>query len=129
MKVDFSSEAWAHRFWWPIDDSEDFDEALTALSNGDYLTAADILKTLARRPLLVSGSIPVRYTRGMMCVHDEGEPRDYAAAMSFWLPLAMEGFAPAQHNIAVMYDEGLGVEKDHAKAAEWRRKAAAQGVR
>jgi len=52
---------------------------------------------------------------------------DYRAAYEEWLPLAELGDAEAQYNLGVMYDEGAGIERDLARAAEWYRKAAEQG--
>jgi hypothetical protein len=52
---------------------------------------------------------------------------DYTAAYDEWLPLAELGDAEAQFNLGVLYDEGAGVERDLATAADWYRKAATQG--
>ena len=41
--------------------------------------------------------------------------------------LANQGDADAQVSLGEMYDEGKGVEQDHAKAAYWYEKAADQG--
>ena len=50
------------------------------------------------------------------------EPRsagDYKTAFTLWLPLAEQGSALAQTNIAGMYERGDWVAKDPAMAAEW----------
>jgi len=52
---------------------------------------------------------------------------DYAAAMSYWHPLAEQGDAAAQANLGLMYDTGSGVPQDYAEALVWYRKAADQG--
>jgi TPR repeat protein len=52
---------------------------------------------------------------------------DYAAAYDEWLPLAELGDAEAQFNLGVLYDEGAGVDRNLATAADWYRKAAEQG--
>ncbi len=54
--------------------------------------------------------------------------RDYATAMREWLPLAREGDAEAQLNVAFMYNQGLGVPIDPVIAAEWYLRAAEQGL-
>lgn len=41
--------------------------------------------------------------------------------------LAKKGVAWAQYNLAVIYDEGLGVSPDHKEAAKWYRRAANRG--
>ena len=53
--------------------------------------------------------------------------KDYATALKLWLPLAEQGSATAQFNIAVLYEKGLGVAQDMSEAARWYRKAAEQG--
>ncbi|MCM1044218.1 MAG: sel1 repeat family protein [Candidatus Gastranaerophilales bacterium] len=41
---------------------------------------------------------------------------------------AEQGYAEAQYYLGLMYDDGKGVERDSAQAAEWYRKAAEQGI-
>ena len=52
---------------------------------------------------------------------------DYAVAHRLWLPLADQGLADAQNNLAVMYANGRGVTQDYAAAMRWYRLAADQG--
>jgi len=52
---------------------------------------------------------------------------DHAEALRLWMPLAEEGRAEAQFNIAVMYEQGLGVAKNDIEAARWYRAAAERG--
>ena len=54
---------------------------------------------------------------------------DYATAFKLWLPLAEQGSARAQTNIARMYERGEWVAQDQAMADEWYRRAAEQGAR
>ncbi len=56
------------------------------------------------------------YTRG-----------DYATALRLWSPLAAQGYAEAQHNLGVMYENGTGVPQDYKEAVRLYRLAAAQG--
>ena len=62
---------------------------------------------------------------------DEGvkavQKGDFATAVKIWTPLAEKGSREAQFNLAVMYDDGMGVPEDNAKAAKWYRKAAENG--
>ncbi len=44
-----------------------------------------------------------------------------------YLKAAERGHAPAQFNLALMYDRGLGVPQDYVVALKWLRKAAEQG--
>jgi Sel1 repeat len=55
------------------------------------------------------------------------ERGDYAAAMSYWRPLANQGDEAAQFAIGNMYELGRGVPQDYAQALAWYRKAADQG--
>lgn len=52
--------------------------------------------------------------------------RDYAAAAQIWEPLAQEGEANSQTRMGYLYEHGLGVVPDSAKAADWYRRAAEQ---
>ena len=49
---------------------------------------------------------------------------DFATALKEWKPLAEQGYAKAQYNLAVMYDNGRGVTQNYAEAMKWYRKAA-----
>jgi TPR repeat protein len=53
--------------------------------------------------------------------------RDYATALQIVRPLADQGQAPAQHNLAMMYRRGLGVPQSMGEAVRLLRLAAAQG--
>ena len=52
---------------------------------------------------------------------------DYATALRELRPLAEQGVAEAQLNLALMYANGRGVPQDYAEAMKWYRKAAEQG--
>ncbi len=52
---------------------------------------------------------------------------DYGAALRELKPLAEQGDARAQFNLAIMYDRGEGVAQDYAEAVTWYRRAARQG--
>ena len=53
---------------------------------------------------------------------------DFKTAYSEWFPLAEQGEASAQFNLALMYLDGQGVTQDDKQAVYWFRKAAAQGL-
>lgn len=57
--------------------------------------------------------------------HERG---DYAAELAMIRPLAEKGYAFAQFNLGVLYDEGKGVPQDNAQAMAWYQKAAEQGL-
>ena len=52
---------------------------------------------------------------------------DYPTAFKQWKPLAEKGNIKAQHYLGLMYTQGLGVPKDHAKSVAWFKKAAEAG--
>jgi TPR repeat protein len=58
---------------------------------------------------------------------DAARRADYATVLRLWRPLAEQGDARAQSNLALMYDTGRGVPQNFAVAIDWFRKAAAQG--
>ena len=47
--------------------------------------------------------------------------------MKWYRQAAEQGFADAQLNLGVMYDEGQGVKQDDVEAVKWYRQAAEQG--
>ena len=64
------------------------------------------------------------YDRGFIAY----EAGDYATALREWRPLAEQGDAQAQHNLASMYNKGEGVSADDTEAVKWYLLAAEQGV-
>ena len=52
---------------------------------------------------------------------------DMATALKEWRPLAEQGDSYAQNNLAIMYENGVGVLQDYAEAVKWYRLAAEQG--
>lgn len=49
---------------------------------------------------------------------------DYKGAFEAWRPLAEEGDTRAQYSLGILYEQGLGVEKDLEKAKDWYERAA-----
>jgi len=56
------------------------------------------------------------------------EAGDYTTAARLYRPLAEAGNAEAQHNLAILYRTGRGVEKDLQQSRHWFLRAAEQGV-
>ncbi len=52
---------------------------------------------------------------------------DYAGALRLFRPLAEQGYANAQYNLALMYISGQGTPQDYAEAFKWNQLAAEQG--
>lgn len=59
---------------------------------------------------------------------EASKKQDYTTAFKLLLPLAKQGDAIAQNNIAVLYHDGLGVKQNDNEALKWYRKAAEQGI-
>ena len=55
------------------------------------------------------------------------QKQDFVSAFRLLFPLAQKGDKTAQHNLAVLYQDGLGVEANAKLALYWYEKAAAQG--
>ena len=51
---------------------------------------------------------------------------NYAQAFGYWEPLALDGHADSQYQVAQLYEKGLGVESDFDKALTWYDRAAQQ---
>jgi TPR repeat protein len=64
-----------------------------------------------------------KYDLGCKYYNDE----DYVQAVNCWRPLAEEGYAPAQNDLAEAYSSGEGVAKDYTQAFVWYRNAAEHG--
>lgn len=58
---------------------------------------------------------------------DEGTPVDYAEAHKWFAAAAVQHLAVAQYNLGLMYELGLGVEKNEARALGWYNLAAKAG--
>ncbi len=55
------------------------------------------------------------------------ETGNYDRALTLFTPLAEEGNAQAQFNLALMYHGGLGVKRSEKEAVEWYERAASNG--
>ncbi|MEQ9561971.1 MAG: tetratricopeptide repeat protein, partial [Woeseiaceae bacterium] len=52
---------------------------------------------------------------------------DYATALAEWLPMAEGGDLNAMYNVALIYDQGLGLPSDKLRALRWYRVPAEEG--
>ena len=55
------------------------------------------------------------------------EGGDFKSAVDQWRPLAEQGHAIAQFNLALLYHSGLGVDLNEATAVNWYKKSANNG--
>lgn len=68
------------------------------------------------------------YQEGLRLADGDGSANKWAEAAPLFRKAAEAGYAPAQYEIARMYEEGLGVDLNLKLAAFWYRKAADQGA-
>jgi TPR repeat protein len=64
---------------------------------------------------------------GQMSFDGDGVEQDYVAAAIWFRIAAEQGYATAQHNLALMYENGEGVPQNYSEAAKWYHMAADQG--
>ncbi|MGB1255323.1 MAG: tetratricopeptide repeat protein [Thiolinea sp.] len=57
----------------------------------------------------------------------DGVSQDYAKALEWYLKSARQGYPKAQHNLALLYEDGRGTSQNYRQAANWYRKAADAG--
>ena len=72
---------------------------------------------------LFSGSV---FADDFQDADDAYQSKDYETAYKLLLPLAKQGYAPAQHNLGLMYLRGQEVLQDYKEAIKWYLLAAEQ---
>ena len=80
------------------------------------------LKTLTLTIAILLGSMSVSYSQDFDRGVEALNRGDYSEAFRQWKPLAEQGYAKAQYNLGVMYDNGQGVAQDDKTAVKWFRK-------
>ena len=100
-----------------------FEDAETALNNGDYTTALRLLQTLVDQD-----NTYAERRLGLMYIQGQGVPKDYALGMRWMRLAANKGLAVAQNEVGILYQRGWGVEQNDAEAVKWFRLAADQGL-
>lgn len=58
---------------------------------------------------------------------DPAIPQNIAEAAKWYAKAAKQGYPKAQHNLALLYEDGRGVKQNYAEAAKWYAKAAKAG--
>ncbi|MCY4100873.1 MAG: tetratricopeptide repeat protein [Rhodobacteraceae bacterium] len=106
-------------------ESQDFDVGLMAYKEGDYTTALQKFKSLAK-----SGDIRAQYYLGEMYRRGDGVTKDYREAVNWWRLAAVQGDIWAQYMLGVTYYFGAdGVPADHIVALAWLDLVVAQGIK
>ena len=65
--------------------------------------------------LCTSSTTAADFTKGI----EAFKKGDFRTAFQEFEPIAEQGYASAQYNLGVMYDNGFGVPKDDTKAFYW----------
>lgn len=74
--------------------------------------------------LMLAGPVSAQDFDKGSAAYDAG---DFMTALQEWLPLAEQGDANAQYNLAELYKKGQGVPQDRVQASIWYRLSAEQG--
>ena len=101
----------------------EFDEAVIAYDQGDYVSAYETWHRLAHL-----GDLAAARNVATMLRLGQGVPVNKALALEFYEKAAEGGLTSAQLNAAFMLVEGDGVEADPEQAAKWFYQAAQSGV-
>jgi len=96
--------------WGGENDGDDDDEAIVIGADG--------------KPVVEAVADPAALT---ILGNRQRARHDLVAAVSSYRQAAELGHAPAQNNLATMYEQGLGLLRDDAQAAAWFRRAAEAG--
>jgi hypothetical protein len=102
-----------------------FIKAKMAYENGEYILAKRMLT-----PLAMGGDVNAQYLLGVLCDMDEtqGELRLNKTKSFIWYhAAARQGHSDAQHNLALAYAHGEGVEVNLTRAIQWWERAAHNG--
>ena len=100
----------------------DFQDAMEAYRNGNYLYAYDEFRVLA-----LNGDASAQYRLGVMYEKGQGIPQDDSQAAVWYLKAAIQDDSRAQFAIAEMYAKGQGVQKNEKQALMWYTEAADHG--
>ncbi len=84
------------------------------------------MRTILFVLLALMMTVPV-YADDVQDGFDASMRGDYKTAFEKWKPLAEQGYASAQYNLGVMYDNGQGVAQDYIQAHMWFNIAGANG--
>jgi len=102
-----------------------YDAAAAAARGGDYRTAHAACQGPAQ-----AGDVRCQAFMGLLYVNGQVGTRsasDMKIAADWFTRAAEQNLAPAQFNLALMYERGLGVSRDLGIAKGWYRRAAVQG--
>ncbi len=97
--------------------------ALADRALGSELQAIQYLAGKVESPF---GNSLTIYQRGFLLKHRDRNP-EYFAAKDWYLKAALQGYLPAFNGLGVLYENGLGVKRNHSQARAYYKYAAAGG--
>jgi TPR repeat protein len=103
--------------------AQNFDKGLAAAEAGDYATALQEWRPLAKQRYALA-----QYNLGVMYDNGLGVIQDYAEAVDWYRKAAEQGNALAQTNLGFMYENGSGVLQDAVVAHMWYNIGGANGI-
>ncbi len=110
--------------WWG-DGEDDDPDAIIVLPQGK--SKADLAAADARRILKTSDDPALITKTATRLLALTSSPQTSELALKLLNKAARLGFAPAQNNLAVLFEQGKVVRQDFKQAASWFEKAAKQG--
>jgi len=103
--------------------AQDYAAGLRAFDEGAYAEAREIWRGLAN-----AGNVKAQYGLGVLYERGLGDiPRNYGRAAHWYARAAGEGHSAARNNLALMYANGLGVERSPERAVRLWTQAAEDG--
>lgn len=99
--------------------ADTFQDAETALENGDFVAARSAFERLAAQDH--AGS---QFRLGYIHRNGLGGPKDFEKAAQWYRRAAVQGHGQAQRSLAVALELGRGLAKDLDEAFVWYRRAA-----
>ena len=102
--------------------AQDFQKGFAAYSSGDYATALQEWKPLAK-----AGEVSAQYNLGTMYYKGVGVLQDYKEAVKWYRLAAEQGDALAQTNLGRNYAIGQGVLQNNVLAHMWFNIGSANG--
>ena len=103
-------------------EAQDYETGKAAYKRGDYPTALQHFRPLAKR-----GHAKAQSNLGFMYSKGHGVTQNYVRSISWLSKAAVQNDAHAQHNLGIIHGNGLGVPKDHFLAYLWFTVASANG--
>ena len=98
----------------PLAAADEYEEAVAALTNGDYSEASRSFKRLAKRD-----HAEAQYQLGMLYLFGQGVGQDAQKGVSWLKQAALGGSYLAANELSQIYLSGQWVQRDETEAVKW----------